>query len=446
MAGPGVLPALVAAAASAGVDAVPPPATLAAPAARTVSLSPEEMFAWAERAERAGDLRRTVVVYEALVADRNSAVRAEARFRLARLRAAAGDRTAAALLLRQILDEQPAAAPVRLALAQLLVGIGDEPAARRELRALQAGSLPPDVARLVDRFSHALRVRKPLGASVEIALAPDSNINRATRSDTVGTVIGPFTISDDGKATSGLGVAVRGQAYGRLGIGDDAALLGRAAVSADLYRQADYRDLALDLAVGPEVRIGRHQVRAEVGVTRRWFGKAPLLNSTRIAASVTRPLGGRTQVRVDASAALVDHRLNDLQDGRAFGGSVSIERALSATSGIALTLAADRQALKDPAYSTTGWRGSALAWRDVGRATLTAAIDYGRLAADERLALFPDRRMDRYLRLSLGGTLRHLTYRGFAPVIRTSFERNDSSIAVHDFKRRRTEIGIARAF
>ena len=67
--------------------------------------------------------------------------------------------------------------------------------------------------KLVRFYANALSAEKPLGASIEVALAPDSNVNRATRADTLSTVIGDFTLSDDAKSSSGLGLALRGQAY-----------------------------------------------------------------------------------------------------------------------------------------------------------------------------------------------------------------------------------------
>ena len=78
--------------------------------------------------------------------------------------------------------------------------------------------------------------------------------------------------------------------------------------------------------------------------------------------------------------------------------------------------------------------------------TVTLAGEIGRLHADERLLLFPDRRRDDYARLSVGASFRQLQYAGFAPVLRFSIERNHSSIALYDYRRTRTEFGIARAF
>lgn len=85
-------------------------------------------------------------------------------------------------------------------------------------------------------------------------------------------------------------------------------------------------------------------------------------------------------------------------------------------------------------------------WRDVGRVTLTAGVELGRLDADERLQLFPHKRSDRYSRLSSGATFRHIQFRGFAPVARFSIERNLSSVEFYDYRRTRTEIGIVHSF
>ena len=348
--------------------------------------------------------------------------------------------------MRRLLDEKPDAVPARLQLAQTLQLLGDTNAALRALRAVQASGLPPAVARLIDRYSAALRAQRPSGASFEIAIAPDSNVNRATRSDTLGTIFGDFQIADDGKAKSGTGLSLTGQAFRRLGIGGDTNLLLRASGFANLYRRGRFNDLAADLAVGPEFSFGRDRLQLELGATQRWFGQKPFLRSARLAETFSHPLGSRTLVRVSGSTALIDNQLNDLQDGKSYAGQVQVERALTPTAGMAASFSLDRQALKDPGYSTSGWRAGLTGWHDVGRMTLTFGIEIGHLHADERLLLFPDPRHDRSARLSLGASFRQLQYAGFAPVLRFSVERNRSNIAFYDYRRARTEIEIVRAF
>ena len=413
---------------------------------RTLVLGPAQMFRLAEIAISRGDRETALAIYGALESNPDADVRAEARFRQAKQLLGEKRTQDAAVLLRRLLDEKPRATAARLELAHALQLLGDTDGAWRQLRALQATGLPPAVARLVDRYSEALRAQRPFGASFEISVAPDSNINRATRSDTLGTVLGDFEIAKDAKARSGMGLALNGQVYRRLPLGPDGGLLFRLTGLADLYRRTEFNDITADVAAGPDLTLGRNRLQLELGASERWYGQKPFMRSARIAATVSHPLGTRSVVRLSGSAALVDNQLNDLQDGKAYSARVGIEHALSAEMGIGGTLSLDRQALRDAGYSTSGWRASLFGWHDVGRMTFTGAAEFGKLHADDRLALFPDRRSDRYLSLSLGTTFRQLQWHGFAPVSRLTVERNRSSIGFYDYRRVRSEVGVVRAF
>jgi hypothetical protein len=419
---------------------------VAAPATRKVVATAGQMLGLAEEMVRRGKIGDAEIVLDVLARDRDANVRNEARFRHAKLLLGQKRPREAGLLLRRVVDEKPAAIPARLELARTLQLIGDTNGALRELRAAQSGGLPPPVARLIDRYSAALRAQRPYGASIEIAIAPDSNINRATRSDTLGTVFGDFQIADEGKAKSGTGLSLNGQLFRRFAIGGDTNLLLRASGFANLYRHGRFNDLAADLAVGPEFSFGRDRLQLELGATQRWFGQKPYMRSARVAGTFSHPLGSRTLLRLTGSAALIDNQFNDLQDGKSYSGQLQVERALTPTTGVAASLGIDRQALKDPGYATRGWRAGLSGWHDLGRMTLTASVEVGRLHADERLLLFPERRQDRYTRLSLGASFRQLQYAGFAPILRFSIEQNRSSIAFYDYRRTRTEMGIVRAF
>ncbi len=410
-------------------------------------VSAAQLFNLAEAAEAKGDESSAKKAYHALLADPSSEIRNEARFKLAMLEQQRGSFTDAAMLLRRVIDERPDAVRARLELAKLLDRMGDKDGALREVRAAQSAGLPAAVARLVDRYSEALRAARPMGASFAVAIAPDSNINRATRSDSLGTVIGDFEIDEESKAKSGVGLSLSGQAYRRLTLGDgDLSLLGRVSGFADLYGSRRFNDIALDVAAGPELLAGRNKFTLEAGATQRWFGQEPLSRSLRLGASWTKALGRRSQLRLGATAASVNHRLNDLQDGRSYSGQANFEHSLSPTTGVGLSVAVDRQALKDAGYSTRSWRAGLMGWQDFGRTTVTGELQVGRLRADDRLSLFPERRSEESLRVRIGATFRQLTVGGFAPTARLVFERNRSSIEFYDFKRTRTEIGVVRAF
>jgi len=419
----------------------------AAASERRVVATAAQLLAFSEKLAAAGSVEDAKTILSALTHDPDKNIRNEARFRLARLMEAEGKNTSAALMLRAVVDDVPTAVPVRLELAQLLDRMGDKDGAWRQIRSVRANGLPPAVVRLIDRYSEALRAARPSGISLEVTLAPDSNINRATRSDTLGTVLGDFTIDEDAKARSGTGLALSAQGYRRFPIpGLDGAALLRVSGFGNLYRRSEFNDVGLDAAAGPELQLGSNRINLEAGVNQRWFGQKPYARSFRIGASLLRPIGGRSQLDLSAGASIIDNRVNDLEDGRNYSAHVGVERALSPTTGVVASISGERLNARDPGYSTTGWRAGLSFWRDVGRLTLTAGGELGRLKADERLSLFPSKRQDRYSRFSLAATFRQVQFGGFAPVARFTIERNSSTIGFYDYHRRRSELGITRAF
>ena len=413
---------------------------------RTVELSADQLFGLADAAMARGDAATAVTALRALHQDPDPRTRREARFRLAALETQRGNLAAAAALLRSILDEEPSAQRVRLELARLLDMMGDESGARRALREAQAGGLPPDVALLVDRYSAALRARRPYGASIEVAIAPDTNINRATRSDTLGTIFGDFDLNEDAKERSGIGLSLRGQAYQRLDLGPRLSLVGRLSAAADLYRERDFNDLALAVRAGPEWQLGTDRLTVEAGVEQRWFGGRPLLRAGSVSLNYLRPINRVSQARLGLQAARNDHQLNNLQDSNYLSANLIYERALSGRTGVAASIALYRESARDPGYSMTGGQLSLLGYRDLSFGTLTANLSYGHSEADRRLLIYPRRRRDDQFRFSLAASLRRFQYRGFAPLVRISAEIGRSSIELFTYRRLRTEFGLVRAF
>ena len=416
------------------------------PAPKVVRATASDLLRLAEDFVGRGSPAEAKSILVLLSADPDPHIRNEARYRRALLLEAENSTTAAAVLLRQVLDQNPDAAAVRLKLAMLLYKMGDEASARRELRALRSADLPPNVARFVDRMAASLQSNKPFGLNLELAVAPDSNINRATRSDTLGTVFGDFAFDEDSKAKSGLGASARVRAQGRLPLSDDVTLLARTSLDANLYRHSDFNDISVELAAGPQWRLGPVRLSAEGSAGQQWYGMKPYQRSLRLAVSAVAPIGPVTQLRVDASARHADNRLNDLQDGRGVAAQVALERALSPSLVVAGSLGVDRFKAEDAAYSTRSWRAGIAAHREVGTMTVSLGLDIGRLKADDRLQLLPQARSDRSTRLSIGAVHRRLTVAGFAPLTRIVIERNRSTVEFYDYNRVRTEFGIARAF
>lgn len=425
--------------------ATSPAASSAAPVPSR-KLSAIEVFFVAERAQSAGRNEEAISLYDALTQDRDADVRAEARFRKGMLLASLTHYREAATAFRALLDEKPDAARVRLELAHVLALMGNESGARRELRQVQASGLPEQVARAVGQFDTALRSHKRIGLRLEFALAPDTNINRATEVRTLDTVIAPLTLSRDARAQSGLGVHLSGDGYWKVPVGAGISVVPRVNSLATLYGKSEYNDVTVTILVGLEVQRQHDRFSPSIGHGWRWYGKRSYMHTDVATLDWIHVLSQTAQLNGSVSAATTDYQLNDLQDGALYSVSVGLERALSARSGVSVTLNAARQTARDPGYATASGSVRLHGWREAGHTTLFASAVFQRTEGDAALALFGKRRREWFASARAGATLRTLTVHGFAPYMRIGYERNASSVALYDYRRFTSEFGITSAF
>ncbi len=432
-------------AAAAAVTLMAPSFAAAAPEVVT-GFSAAEMFALADQAEGKNDAEMAETLYRALEQDPNIDIRNEARFRHAQLLLRHEKLVDAAVLYRAILDERSETARVRLELAALLARMGDLHGARVQLRQAQASGLPPDVAQVVNRYVAALRSLKPWGGSVELALAPDSNINRATDARSLDTVIAPLDLSRDARRRSGLGLKGAGQVYTRDDLSSTLTLIPRLSGQASIYGTSQFNDIAGSAQVGIEWRSGADRLTPSLGHTWRWYGDDLYARTRSASIDWLHPLGKLAQLNTNASINRARYLRNELQDGTIYTASAAYERAITARSGGSITLAANRQTATDPGYATASATTSLVYWHDIGKVTLVGTASLSRLEADERLSLFRDRRREWYVRGGLAAVFRRLQVSGFAPIVRISYERNQSTVGIYTYGRISTDIGINRAF
>jgi outer membrane protein len=417
------------------------------PAPGTVVLTPAQLFGFADAARDRGDYAAAETAYRALTTNPDIEIRTEARFRLALMLADKLNRYAdAAIELRKILDEKPKAARVRLELARMDAMLGRAGAAARELRAAQTIGLPAEVQQVVRFYASALEAQKPFGYSFGVAIAPDTNINRATRSDTLGTVIGDFTLDNSAKAKSGVGLALQGQAYFRKGIDPRTRLLVQVSGQGSLYRQSEFNDVILAVQVGPERASGSDRFNLNGTAAWRWYGGAPFSRTFGGSGSWQHPLGKRAQIKLGGSIERDDNLRNDLQDATEFGVSADYDRAFSATCGGGIQIAAARIVASDPGYSTASGNIGTYLFREMGSVTAVVNLGYGHLEADQRLFLYPRRRIENRYSAGLAVTLRALRFGPFAPLAKVQYERNRSTIEIYEYSRFSGQLGITAAF
>lgn len=407
-------------------------------------LSAPALFAVAADHEAQGRLGEAEAILEALTHDPKPEHRSEARFRLGKLRERRGDRAGAIAAYRAVLDEQPGANRVRLELARLLALDGDESGARRELRVAAAAGLPDDVARVVDQFATALRSRRRIGATVEVAIAPDSNINGSTRQRTIETVIADLPLSADARATSGVGLTISGQGFWRVPL-DTTSLLTRLSGRADMYRDRRFRDISLTLASGPEFALGQTRLRPAALVSRRWYGGRRYVDSYGGTFNILRPLDRRSQIEAEATVLHGDYRTS-AQSGTLYDANVTYDRAFDARTSGRITTRATRQDARDPGFATRSGGLDLLAARKWGRQTVFLQLGLSRTRADARLFLFPERRRDDRWDGTAGLLLRQWRLGDLSPVVRVTRTESRSTVGLYDFRRTRLEFALSREF
>lgn len=422
------------------------PITAAAAQHVEAGLSAVQLFTLADRAKSEGRFADAETIYDALARDPDPEIRAEARFRKGMMLADLARLVDAATAFRALLDEKPDSPRVRLELARVLARMGDESGARRQVRQAQAAGLPPEVAIVVDQFANALRSRKSVGGSIEFALMPDSNINRATDAKTLDTILAPLTLSEDAQAQSGIGAKISGQAYARHHLRQGLALLGRASAQAELYGKSQFNDVSVSVLIGPEFLLPKDRLRPAAGLTYRFYGQDLYARTASATVNWLHSAGRIAQVDTTVTVSRSDYARNDLQDGWIYDLSSAYERALTQRSGGSLSASVNRQTARDPGYATTSGGTTALYWRDMGKMTLFASAGLRHLEADARLFLFKRKRSEWLYRATLGAAFRQAAVAGFAPVLRAVVERNDSTVGIYDYKRIGLELGLTRAF
>jgi hypothetical protein len=342
-----------------------------------------------------------------------------------------------------------------LALAYAPAARAQSGTAEDAVRVVEPTVVPAQVERIVRFRAFGFGEDAPFGGWFEAAALLDSNIDRATRADALGTVIANFTPDDlatagrgglGNRGKSALGVSLRSQAWLRRQIDNDSDLLVRASGSGELYGDDRYSDVALSFQAGPEYAVGSDRIAVFAGPTWRWYGAEPYSLALGGGASWRHPLGGHEQLRVEIGAAHVDNRRDDLLDGSRFTLTAEWDRALTPRSGIGADLLLARDTARESAFATASATLAIHAFREFDTMTLIATLGYGRLEADRAFAVFERRRVGDRFTASLAATFAALRLGPVAPLVRLMWERNRSSVAVYHFSRIAGEFGVTAAF
>ncbi len=419
---------------------------VATPAPPPYSQPENDQLSAATRAIVRGDEAQAVSIYRTLEQDDNIDLRCEARVRHAQLMIAKSSFSRAAVLLRATLDERPDWQRARLMMAHVLARLGREPSARRELRQAQVTPMPTALVPQVDTFADDLLKVPPIAGTIEVAFAPNSNIDRASSATLLNPEVLPFSLTKSPPVPSGTGLRLSSFINAYLPVSSRILATARLTLHDHFYQAGRYNDHVGTAEIGGVAQWHRERLRATVGETLRVYGASLNSKTAFIAVNWLSDVGPRSQLELGVNLGDIHYENIKNRDGKIYALSLAYEYALSTRSGTRIAIVAQRETARIPGYESTLGGGNALVWQEVGKTTVFASLAVQRLAASGPIAPSPVIRKDWLVRAGSGVAIRRKLIFGFAPTIRTSYTRNYSTIANQEYSNLEGEFALNKAF
>ncbi len=357
-------------------------------------------------------------------------------------------------LFRAILVDHPEQTRVRLELARALQMKGKYGSADHHFRLAQEDKdLPDEVVRSIRTTRGLLRDRRSFDLTVDVGLAPDSNITNGTNAESVDVNFGgfmiPLTLNPAARQRSGIGQSMVVSSSYRTRLSGGTKLLIETDGQATNYQGKASDDFALQFAAGPEIQLSENNRLTVQGLgLQRWYGgkSASTGGGARLGFQHDFESGHRLGLNVDARYA--KSGFADAYTGWSLSAQAVYERVIATSMIGYVSIYGRRELLNSKSYSgheigtNVGIMGDLPMGISIG---LSAGVS--RAAYDAPLPLFSaDPRRDwRYnARAQIG--LRSLRLWGFSPSVTYDFNRTDSSLALYKSDRHRVRFGFARYF
>jgi hypothetical protein len=360
---------------------------------------------------------------------------------------AARDYPHAELIFRRILDRNPRLLRVRLELARTLFMEKKDEQADYHF-GLAAGEHPArQVIGNILRFREAIRARRAWRFNFDVGLAPDSNINSATDKQTVDIYGLPFELDPSGRAHSGLGRFVGGDASLRLNRSGKIPIYVAGFGRLLRYKDHHFDDSYAGAEAGPEFALAGGRLRTTATGLMRWYGRRPLVSSLGGRLDYERLVGGRWSLEGALTLRYNNYARRKDVDGWVAEAFVSANRPLGPTTVGFGYASIERNWAKDQGQAF--WRGQLGIGilKEIGwglRPQLRIGV--ARQVGDGPLAPFGRQRRDLTLQGNFSIYKRDWNLEGFAPSLNLTVTHNFSTLTLYQQNRVRGEIRLMKAF
>ncbi|NJM50521.1 MAG: DUF560 domain-containing protein [Sphingomonadales bacterium] len=418
----------------------------------TIKLTAPQMLAAAEKMIQDRDFINARPIVEALSLAPD--YQFQHRFLKGFMAVETGDLDGAEKMFRKILDDDPKQTRVRLELARVMMLKGKEGSANYHFRlAQQDKDLPEEIKQTVRGIRGILRNQRSWNLSLDLGIAPDTNINSATSAETVNINFGPIqfplTLDDNARQQSGIGQTAGLSAGLRLRANDNLALLIDGDARMVNYKGKIADDIQTQFAIGPELRIGdSSSLSLQALGEQRWRGgnRASTDFGARIGFQKALDEGQRLGFALDGRHS--DSGYSDIYSGWQVGSNLTYERVIGRAFIASASLFGRKDMLDSKAFSNVSYGAS----MGIG-GELPLGINAG-VSGTISKALFDapqyiysdERRSDLRLFGRAYAGIRAFKMLGFSPSIEYNFSKVDSNYTLYKSDRHRVNFKLARYF
>ena len=374
----------------------------------------------------------------------NKEERIERLFLLGRIEMRLGMPKEAAERFQAILVLRPGLTRVRLELARAYYLIGRDDKARYHFSASLADELPSSVENAVEGFLRRIDARKRRFASLSVSMLPE--IRRPDRAEVlIGGI--PFRLDEEARTSSGIGALISAGVSFSPPLTNDLRGVLAASAAAKIYERSTWNDVTVSGDLGIARLFARGSVAGGMRLGRQWTGGDGHHRSLGPWTRLRLQLAEATNFDTAVSAGYRRHDTRHSRDGWRLTASPRLVHALDGRTSIKVAPVFETvRARADHHGSHLIGLGVTLSRAFAGglSVTVTPAAHIRRHGTSD--PLFATRQVDRNIRLGVRVLHRSLRYAGIAPYLGYSFERNRSSIPIHEYQHQGVIAGISRTF
>jgi len=409
-----------------------------------ITLAPIE---GAKLAIKMGDFK-TAAEIDALALEQDPSS-TEALFLMAEINARQKKFAAAIPYYRKIIVDHPNLVRVRLDLARALFETGDDEASEYNFHlALAEGNLPNTVVDNVERYLAIIRSRRHFVYSVNVGIAPDTNLNKATTADHV-TLFGlPFALSPQARQQSGIGVTGTVAGEYRADLTPNMRWRSGALLYGLKYPDAsEFDDSQARGSMGPQWFFKNGDISVLGVAQKRWYGEKAYSTGVGGRLEGQRWLTKQFLYSAYFEGVSSSYDTQPFLDGYYLDQGNFLDYYLTPSSFVRADLGFGYQKAESDVFSNWYYKVGLAYQREFAYGiTANVAPEVQWTNYQETDPLFGVRRQDRQIFVKLSLYKRDFTIFGFAPVVSYSYTTNQSNESLSKFDRNQFELGFTRQF